>query len=166
MRVAAQRAVGGMVKEHQPIGRRIQIATDGSCLMNPHGPGGWAVVLVWGDRTIERVGGNSCTTNNRMEMQAVIAAYHFVSQEGLLADEFEVLSDSQLTVLCGVGRWRRRANRDLWAQLDEVAPPELLRQTLRWVKGHAGHPLNERADALARAAAEQSRSARQTSEQL
>jgi ribonuclease HI len=136
----------------------VEIATDGSCFPNP-GPGGWGAVLVFpktGARK-EIKGGQLETTNNRMEMQAVIEALSALSRPCYV----RLMVDSQY-VMHGfskqwVYRWRRNgwitstgkavANMDLWLNLIEVVKPHDLKWI--WVKGHAGHPLNERADALA-----------------
>ena len=133
----------------------VEIYADGACKGNP-GPGGWGVLLRAGGRETELFGGEAQTTNNRMELTAVI--------EGLLALEkrtqVRVYTDSQY-VQKGISEWihawKRRGwrtadkkpvkNVDLWQKLDEVAQRHDVKW--HWVKGHAGHPENERADALA-----------------
>jgi len=133
----------------------VEIYADGACKGNP-GPGGWGVLLRAGGRETELFGGEAQTTNNRMELTAVI--------EGLLALEKRtqvlVYTDSQY-VQKGISEWihawKRRGwrtadkkpvkNVDLWQKLDEVAHRHDVKW--HWVKGHAGHPENERADALA-----------------
>jgi ribonuclease HI len=139
----------------------VQLFTDGACLGNP-GPGGWAAILRWNDHEKELAGGYSRTTNNRMEILAAI--------EGLAAltrpCEVELFTDSKYLMdaiekgwLRGWKRngWKTSAkkpvkNQDLWVRLD----PLLARHTVRWhwVRGHSGHPENERCDALAKAAAQ------------
>jgi ribonuclease HI len=137
------------------VERIVLIYADGACKGNP-GPGGWGVLLRSGGRETELFGGEALTTNNRMELTAVI--------EGLLAlkkpSEARVYTDSQY-VQKGISEWihawKRRGwltsdkkpvkNVDLWKRLDEVAQRHDVEW--HWVKGHAGHPENERADALA-----------------
>jgi ribonuclease HI len=133
----------------------VQIYTDGACRGNP-GPGGWGVVLRAGQRERELWGGEQHTTNNRMELTAAI--------RGLEALKWpvagSVYTDSQY-VLKGISEWihgwkkngwktsdkKPVKNADLWQLLDELARQHKLQWV--WVKGHAGHPENERADALA-----------------
>lgn len=137
--------------------------TDGACSGNP-GPGGWGVVLQArdGDRLVrarELSGGEAHTTNNRMELMAAISALEALSRPTRLA----VVTDS-VYVRDGVTKWihgwRRNGwrtaaakpvkNEDLWKRLDAAAAPHDV--TWEWIKGHAGHPENERADELAREA--------------
>ncbi len=142
--------------------------TDGACIGNP-GPGGWAAILVADGQRQELSGGAPDTTNNRMELTAVIEALRRVPP----AAPVLVVTDSQY-VMNGVTRWvagwRQRGwrtatgqpvlNRDLWEELAALAGA---RVTWEWVRGHAGHPENERADALARAQARAHRRPRGTS---
>ena len=133
----------------------VQIYTDGACKGNP-GPGGWGVLLRAGGREKEMYGGDAQTTNNRMELCAVI--------EGLLSmkerSRVRVYTDSQYVqkgISEWIHNWKRRGwltadkkpvkNVDLWKKLDETA--RVHEVEWHWVKGHAGHPENERADALA-----------------
>lgn len=136
-------------------GRVVHLYADGACKGNP-GPGGWGVLLRSGGREKELHGGEPATTNNRMELIAVI--------EGLAAlrkpSRVLVFTDSQY-VQKGISQWihdwKRRGwrtaakkpvkNADLWRRLDELAGGHSVEW--HWVKGHAGHPENERADALA-----------------
>lgn len=136
------------------------IYTDGSCLGNP-GPGGWAFVATDGINTAERSGGEANTTNNRMELTAVIRALSAARRHS----EVELHTDSQY-VKNGMqswiknwksNNWRTRdrkpvKNKDLWIQLDELAGQ--IKINWHWVKGHAGEEFNERCDELARTAAE------------
>lgn len=140
----------------------LTIATDGCCLGNP-GPGGWAVVI--GDGSGELAmhsGAVPHTTNNRMEMTAVIEALERLAP----GQSAVILSDSDLTVRgCNEWRfgWRRRrwrkgdgsavANRDLWERLDALLDDRAGTVRLQWVRGHNGHALNEEADRLANEAA-------------
>lgn len=135
--------------------KQVDIFTDGACKGNP-GPGGWAALLRMGTAEKELVGGAAQTTNNRMEMTAVL--------EGLKAlkapCEVTIHTDSRY-VIDGMTQWifgwQKRgwvnaakkpvANEDLWrALIDAVRPHKVQWQ---WVKGHAGHPENERVDSLA-----------------
>ncbi|MFT3973081.1 MAG: ribonuclease HI [Amaricoccus sp.] len=135
--------------------------TDGACSGNP-GPGGWGVVLQArdGDRVVrarELSGGEPATTNNRMELMAAISALEALSRPTALS----VVTDS-VYVRDGVTKWihgwRRNGwrtaqakpvkNEDLWKRLDAAAAPHAV--TWEWIKGHAGHVENERADELAR----------------
>ena len=134
----------------------VVIYTDGACRGNP-GPGGWGAVLIFGDREKELCGGELATTNNRMELMAAIEALTALNRPC----KVELHTDSQyvrrgisewLSIWKGRG-WRTMTkgavkNEDLWRRLDEAR----LRHEVdwRWVKGHAGHELNERADGLAR----------------
>ncbi len=146
----------------------MEIYTDGACSGNP-GPGGWGVLLRIGTAETELCGGEPATTNNRMELLAVIQALQSLT----LPVEAHVYTDSQY-VQKGISEWihswKRRGwktagkqpvkNEDLWRRLDALAAGHRLEW--RWVKGHAGHPDNERVDALARAGLEQSRRAGKT----
>ena len=120
----------------------IEIFTDGACLGNP-GRGGWAAIVRQDGRERELQGHEPRTTNNRMEMMAVI--------KGLAAApagaSVTVYSDSQYVINTMTKNWKRRKNLDLWAALDREKAARQV--TWKWIKGHAGHPLNERADKLA-----------------
>lgn len=144
-----------MTAEQDLNTERITIYSDGACKGNP-GPGGWGALLVSGRHRKEIFGGEAETTNNRMEMTAVIRALELIKRPS----EIEVHTDSQY-VQKGISEWmpgwKRRAwrtaggqpvkNQDLWQKLDALAQTH--RIEWRWVKGHAGHPENERADWLA-----------------
>ena len=120
----------------------IDIFTDGACSGNP-GRGGWGAVILQNGHMQELSGRERRTTNNRMEMTAVI--------EGLAAvpprSQVTVYSDSQYVVNTMTKNWKRNKNQDLWAKLDREATARQV--TWKWIKGHAGHPMNERADRLA-----------------
>jgi ribonuclease HI len=139
-------------------GMQIDIYTDGGCSGNP-GPGGWAfVILADGGVVAELNGGDAATTNNRMELMAVIRALETLPTVGA-AEGVTVFTDSQYVqkgISEWVAGWKRRGwvtaakqpvkNVDLWLRLDALAAGFPLKW--RWVKGHAGNPLNERCDAL------------------
>ncbi|MGN8939370.1 ribonuclease HI [Bittarella sp. HCP28S3_D9] len=134
----------------------VEIFTDGACSGNP-GPGGWGAILRCGDAVRELSGGEAQTTNNRMELTAAIEALAALKRPCRV----ELYSDSKYLV-DGVQKgwavsWRKNGwrkgnkepalNPDLWGRLLELL--EVHQVTLHWVKGHAGHPENERCDALA-----------------
>ena len=136
----------------------VTIHTDGACSGNP-GPGGWGAILEYNGHEKELSGAEAETTNNRMELMAAIAALEALKR----ASEVRLVTDS-VYVRDGVTKWihgwKRNGwktankkpvkNEDLWKRLDAIASKH--RVTWEWVKGHAGHPENERADQLAREA--------------
>jgi len=134
---------------------KIDIYADGACKGNP-GPGGWGALLRAGGREHEMWGGEAQTTNNRMELTAVIEALSSLRQHS----KVRVYTDSQYVqkgISEWIHNWKRRGwltadrkpvkNADLWRRLDDIARGHEV--AWHWVKGHAGHPENERADALA-----------------
>ena len=138
----------------------LKIWTDGSCLGNP-GPGGWAFVATDGKNIAERSGGEKDTTNNRMELMAVMRAVTAARRH----DEIEIHTDSQYVkngMQVWIKNWRKNnwrtadrkpvKNQDLWMALDELATKTKIHWV--WVRGHNGEELNERCDLLARSAAE------------
>ena len=134
----------------------ITIYTDGACSGNP-GPGGWGVLLRWNGHEKELCGGEAETTNNRMEMMAVIEALKALKK----ASQVELYTDSKY-VMQGITEWlegwkakgwktaskKPVKNVDLWQEMDALVQQHDV--SFHWVKGHAGHPDNERADELAR----------------
>jgi ribonuclease HI len=137
---------------------RVEIFSDGACSGNP-GPGGWGTILRYGRAERELSGGEPATTNNRMELMAAIAGLEALKRPCRV----KVYTDSQY--LCDgitqwLPNWKRRGwrtaskapvkNVDLWQRLENAAAPHEVEWL--WVRGHAGHPENERADALARGA--------------
>ena len=135
---------------------KVVIYTDGACRGNP-GPGGWGAILISGQHEREFCGGDLATTNNRMELMAAIQALEALKKPC----KVELHTDSQY-VMKGITEWVRGwkargwktaakdpvKNEDLWRRLDEARQRHDV--DWRWVKGHAGHELNERADELAR----------------
>ncbi len=140
------------------VRRGVEIFTDGACSGNP-GPGGWGAVLRYGTREKELSGGEAPTTNNRMELFAAIAGLEALKRPCRV----QLYTDS-LYLRDGVTRWlpawkargwrtadkKPVKNVDLWQRLEQAAAPHQIEW--HWVRGHSGHPENERADALARAA--------------
>lgn len=121
----------------------IYLYTDGAASGNP-GPGGYGVVLKCGEMSREISGGFRMTTNNRMEMMAVIKGLEAIRWVGA---KVEVWSDSSYVVKTMTDGWKRRKNNDLWDRMDSLAAGFEL--SFHWIKGHAGHPENERCDRLA-----------------
>jgi ribonuclease HI len=135
---------------------QVVIYTDGACSGNP-GPGGWGAVLLYGDKRKEICGGELATTNNRMELMAAIRALEALTKPC----QVELHTDSkyvQQGIREWIHNWKKRGwltadkkpvkNDDLWKRLDQARARHNV--DWRWIKGHAGHELNERADALAR----------------
>ena len=134
----------------------IEIFTDGACSGNP-GPGGWGAVLRWNGHEKELSGGEADTTNNRMELMAAIVALESLKRDAKVA----ITTDSTY-VRDGITKWihgwkkngwktsakKPVKNVDLWQRLEAALGSHDV--TWHWVKGHAGHPENERADELAR----------------
>lgn len=138
----------------------VQIFTDGSCLGNP-GPGGYGAVMVYGKHRRELSDGFALTTNNRMELLAPIMALNELTQPC----DVDLTTDSQYVkngINQWINNWRKNGwrtankkpvkNADLWRRLDEAVQKHNV--SWHWVKGHSGHPENERCDDLAREAAE------------
>ena len=136
--------------------KQVDVHTDGACLGNP-GPGGWAALLCWRGVERELAGGEAATTNNRMELMAAIVALETLKEPC----DVVLTTDSQYVrqgITEWMANWLRRGwktaggdpvkNRDLWERLHAAAGRHSV--DWRWVKGHAGHPENERVDELAR----------------
>jgi ribonuclease HI len=136
-------------------GQVVEIYTDGSCRGNP-GPGGWGAILRSGNTEKEIFGGEAATTNNKMELTAVIRALEALKQPS----KVRVYTDSQYVqkgIKEWIHGWKRNGwkttdkkpvkNKELWVELDELRKKHDIEW--HWVKGHAGHPENERADQLA-----------------
>lgn len=145
-------------KHGRPTDDIVHAFTDGACSGNP-GPGGWGAILRMGERERELSGFEAQTTNNRMEMMAAISALEALRRPCRV----RIHTDSRYLmdgVTQWVAGWKRRGwktadkkpvkNVDLWQRLEAALAPHEVAWT--WVRGHAGHPENERADALARAA--------------
>jgi len=135
---------------------KVVIYTDGACSGNP-GPGGWGAILFYGEKKKELKGGDLATTNNRMELMAAIQALEALTKPC----QVELHTDSQYVqkgIHEWIHSWKRRGwrtadgkpvkNDDLWKRLDEARVRHKV--DWRWIKGHAGHEFNERADELAR----------------
>ncbi|MDE0627506.1 MAG: ribonuclease HI [Bryobacterales bacterium] len=142
--------------------KHVKLITDGSCLGNP-GPGGWAAILRYGPHKKELSGGAGWTTNNRMEISAVLEGFKALKEPCRVTVEL----DSEYVrkgVTAWIRKWRQRGwktvtgqpvkNRDLWQEL--VAATADHRVKWVWVKGHASHKDNNRCDKLAKAAARRS----------
>jgi ribonuclease HI len=136
---------------------KVVVFTDGACSGNP-GPGGWGAILTYGGVEKELMGGERLTTNNRMELMAAISALEAMKRPCRV----ELHTDSQYVkngITSWIHNWKRNGwrtadrkpvkNEDLWRRLDQALAIHAV--DWRWVKGHAGHDMNERADALARA---------------
>ncbi len=136
---------------------QVTIYTDGACSGNP-GPGGWGAILISGEHRKELHGGDPATTNNRMELQAAVSALDALKS----ASSVDLYTDSTYVrdgITKWINNWKRNGwktaakkpvkNEELWRALDEATSRHEIRW--HWVKGHAGHPENERADELARA---------------
>ena len=143
----------------------VIVHTDGACSGNP-GPGGWGAILAFGDHVKELKGGEPNTTNNRMELMAAIAAFEALKRPCRV----DVHTDSQYLrngIISYINNWKRNGwrtadkkpvkNVDLWQRLDVALKPHQVRW--HWLKGHAGHAQNERADVLAREAIAEIRAA-------
>jgi ribonuclease HI len=128
----------------------LEIYTDGSCLGNP-GPGGWAYLMREGEKTKRGQGGEAYTTNNRMELSAVIEALRAVDKEFPASKQIQLYTDSSWVVNTMTKNWKRKKNLDLWEEL----APLLVGKHIEWnwVKGHNGHPENEDCDSRANAEA-------------
>lgn len=140
---------------NQSVNEKIHIYTDGACKGNP-GPGGWGALMVYKETEKELFGGEQDTTNNRMEMTAAIKGLEQLTRPC----EVVLTTDSQYLrkgITEWITNWKKRGwktaakkpvkNVDLWKQLDELSNKHNI--TWNWVKGHSGHPENERADELA-----------------
>jgi len=141
----------------------VEIFTDGACSGNP-GPGGWGAILRWRGKEREIWGGESDTTNNRMELTAAIQALETLNRgvSVILYTDSTYVKDGITSWISGwkARNWKTAAkkpvkNVDLWQALDEAVSKHDVEW--RWVKGHAGHPENERADELARRGVDEAR---------
>jgi ribonuclease HI len=152
-----------MARKSEPEPHTVELFTDGACLGNP-GPGGWAALLRYKGSEKELAGGEAHTTNNRMELMAVIEGLKSLTRTCTVT----VFTDSQYVqkgITEWIHSWKRKGwktadkkpvkNADLWQALDAARLGHNV--TWMWVKGHAGHIENERVDVLARAEAEKFR---------
>lgn len=135
---------------------KIIVYTDGSCLGNP-GPGGWAFLILQQKNTSQLFevysdfGGAKDTTNNRMEMLAVIEAMKYLLKN-FPESPIDLHSDSNLIIQTLNQGWKKKANTDLWLEMDQLR--EKLNITFNWVKGHSTNKYNQRCDLLAQKAAQ------------
>ena len=144
----------------------LEIWTDGACKNNP-GVGGWGALLVWGKYRLELYGGSAMTTNNQMELTAVIRALSAVKRPCPIVIHLDS-SYVKNGITTWIHGWKKKGwrkadgkpvlNADLWQELDRLA--SLYQIDWRWVKGHAGDPGNERADELANLGVEAARGER------
>ena len=145
---------------------RVTIHTDGACSGNP-GPGGWGAILEFGDHKKEMKGGEANTTNNRMELMGAISALEALKKPCPV----DLYTDSQYLrngIMTWIHGWKKNGwrtadkkpvkNVDLWQRLETALGQHKIKW--HWVKGHAGHDLNERADQLAREAIAEMKAAR------
>jgi ribonuclease HI len=139
--MSMQLTFNGVIDHH--ISMSI-IYTDGSCRPTNPGPGGWGVVLVGNDHDLCLNGGSEWTTNNRMELQAVIEGLLFTQS----VKNVTIYSDSCITIQCAKGVFKRKKNLDLWKDYDTASEG----RTVRWVKvkAHSGEYYNEMVDQLAK----------------
>lgn len=124
----------------------IEIYTDGSCIGNP-GPGGWGVLIMHQGKEVELSGNQEDTTNNRMEMTAIIKALEWLHEKKLTESKINIYSDSNLIIKTLTDGWKKKANTDLWAQIDKLRG--WLNIDWHWVKAHAENEHNNRVDVLA-----------------
>lgn len=122
----------------------IKVYTDGSCLKNPDGPGGFAFVIIFDSGEEWHYSeGDKSTTNNRMELKAVIESLKFLDK----GTECKIFSDSKLVINCASNIWKRKANLDLWKEY-EIAS-EGIKIQFEWVKGHSNNKYNDIVDKMA-----------------
>lgn len=148
------------VEERAPLGKGPVVAyTDGACIKNPGGPAGWSAILLSaadvahnkareGAKKIERYGyipKSPTTTNNRAEIAAVLAVLSIAPRDQPLT----IYSDSEYTIKVAQGEYKMKANPDLWSLYKMLVKHRQTPPTFEWVRGHAGHDLNELADELA-----------------
>jgi len=120
-----------------------RIYTDGSCIGNP-GKGGWAFIFINKDNDEIHISDYDLnTTNNRMEMKAVIEGLKFLSEK----ESCIIYSDSQLVINCATNKWKRKSNLDLWKEYDKASYNKNIEFV--WVKGHSGNEYNELVDKMA-----------------
>lgn len=130
--------------------RKILIYTDGSCLGNP-GFGGYGAIILDHEKEIILKGGEEKTTNNRMELRAIIEALRWTAKY-CTATEVQIFSDSNLMIQSITKGWKRKKNLDLWSAFDELREKNFSKKNLpvwNWVKGHATNKQNQRVDKIA-----------------
>ena len=122
----------------------MEIYTDGSCLKNPGGPGGWAICILDDNKEFYLSGNNNSTTNNRMELTAIIEAVSCIKENSICCT---IYTDSQLCINCATGKWKRNKNLDLWLEYDKYSKNKNIK--FEWVKGHNNNKYNEIVDKMA-----------------
>jgi len=120
-----------------------KIYTDGSCLNNPGGASGWCFYLIEENKHWIVSGGEASSTNNRMELLAIIESLDFAQ-----GDEYEIYTDSKLSLKCAKSEWKRKSNLDLWCIFDKVSKGKKIHWF--WVKSHSNDKFNEIVDQIAR----------------
>ena len=138
--------------------KQIEIYTDGSCKGNP-GPGGWSAIFLKNPKAVFQIlkGRTDHTTNNRMEMTAIIEALRFITHQKFTNSQITLYSDSNLIIQTLLQGWKRKANLDLWEELDELNEGLDIQYT--WVKGHAKNHWNNECDKIAQKEADLARAA-------
>lgn len=129
----------------------INIYTDGSCMGTT---GGWAIIVVFSDGVGVTMSGNEVnTTNNRMELKAVIEALKFILKNGFINPNVTIHTDSMLTMNCAIGKWKRNKNLDMWTEYDSIINGIKSNAIIefKWVKAHNGTEYNEFVDKEAKA---------------
>lgn len=131
---------------------KLTIYTDGSCLGNP-GPGGYGVIILINEEIIKLSGGEKETTNNRMEMKAIIEALKYINENNYSKHEIEIISDSNLIISTLTKGWKKKANVDLWAEIEKESA--WINIKWAWIKAHHTNKYNIMADKLANSTAHQ-----------
>lgn len=130
--------------------RKIQIYTDGSCLGNP-GFGGYGAMILDDGKEIILSGGEEKTTNNRMELRAIIESLRWI-KDNCTGTEVHIFSDSNLFIQSIRLGWKRKKNLDLWEEFDELYEEALAKKNTigwNWVKGHSTNKYNQKVDKIA-----------------
>lgn len=121
----------------------VNVYTDGSCIPNP-GKGGWAFIAIGDTYEITCSGGEEKSTNNIMELTAVIQALRYLRE---FENNITIHTDSQYVINCATGKWKRKMNVELWEEFDKLS--KNINLAWNWVRGHSGNEYNEKVDKLA-----------------